>query len=172
MGLANGYDPSYHKIAKIVRQEAPDMAREIVAEELAPVVREAITEDTIRALKQLVGLTPTIVEKLAEDIESDDPTIRQKAYTLAAKYTFGHPAIVRPPEETDGQTLNVNFQLPRPGDDVVEADAAVELEASEILQCDKCGEDKPLIQFVAGSHRCIACFEEQQKLAQELADGD
>lgn len=141
-------------------------------EELAPIVRESITDDTLDAIRKMVALTPTVVAKIQEDLESDDPNIRQKAYTLVAKYTIGHPAIVRPPEEEDAKTLVVNFGLPRPGDAVEHVESEVPAEATEVKQCDRCGEDKPVTDFVVGSQRCQTCFDEQQAQAKAMLNAD
>jgi hypothetical protein len=156
------------ELALAVRTEVKDVGHEVLREELRPIVRESITEETIRAIGQLVRLTPTVVEKLAEDIESEDSTIRQKAYSLVAKYTLGHPAIVQAEDQDKNQQLVVNFELPRPGADIEAAEPATEIEFDEIRQCDKCGEDKPLSAFVANSYRCQDCFNAQQHLASEM----
>lgn len=138
-------------------------------EEYRPIVREAMTEDALRAIQRMVGLTPLAVECIEDDLTCGDPTIRQRAYTLLMKYTVGHQAIVRPEEEVSGQ-LVVHFNLPRPGDDVESQGAAVELVAEELRCCDMCGKDKAITQFVAGSDRCTTCYDEQREFAQKLLD--
>lgn len=154
-----------------------DVVDRVVQEELRPVVREAITEDTLRAIQDLIALTPEVVTAISEDLRSDDATIRQKAYSLIARYTIGHPAIVRPPEDDGDKQLVVNFNIPRPGpvpqneEPVIEAEQpAVELEDADSRQCDMCGDDKPLTEFVAGSYRCVECYGKQQDRAAHLFD--
>lgn len=171
--------PEHQKELEVrVRDEVNDAIGDAVSEELKPVVREAITEDVLRAVQELVGLTPTVVAAIREDLASDDATIRQRAYSLVAKYTIGHPAIVRPEDDGGGQQLVVNLGLPRPEPEVrttriepevldVPEDAAIETK-----ECDKCRADKPVEQFVAGSDRCRECFDQQQAEARKMISGD
>jgi hypothetical protein len=53
-------------------QTVRDVAHKLLEDELRPVVREAITEDALKAIRSMVGLTPRVIELLAEDMESDD----------------------------------------------------------------------------------------------------
>jgi hypothetical protein len=153
------------------RREVVDTAHRLLEQELRPVVREAITEDALRAIQKMVGLTPRIVELLEQDLESEDSTVRQRAYSLVAKYTLGHQAIVTPDSANAGQQLVVNFALPRPGDGPVsetqELEAPVDGTAEETQPCDSCAVDKPLSQFVAGSQRCAECYARLQAEVQE-----
>ena len=165
-------DPEQRSLALAAHDKQPEVVKEVMREELRPVVREAITEDTLRALHELVALTPRAVQCIAEDLHGDDLTIRQRAYTLLTKYTIGHQAIVRPAEETAGQKLEVHFALPRPGHDVgglgdTEA-PAVELEVTELRTCDMCEVSKPITDFIAGSQRCAECYEQQREYARQL----
>jgi len=174
--------PEHQKEIEVrVRDEVNDAIGEAVQTELKPVVREAITEDVLRAVQDLVGLTPAVVAAITEDLASEDSTIRQRAYSLVAKYTIGHPAIVRAEDQHAGQQLVVIQGLPRPEErapltaegsppmepakDVIEL---AEGAAIETKICDKCGNDKPLEEFVAASDRCTTCFQEQQRRAQEM----
>lgn len=148
-----------------VEGATPDVAHDVIQEELRPVVRESITADTLQAIAQMVALTPTAVAALQEDLTSDDSVIRQRAYTLLMKYTVGHRALVQPPETDKSQPLQVNFNLPRPDspdDPVVVADA------QEMKTCDTCGTEQPVSAFVAGSERCQECFGKQQQLLEQL----
>jgi hypothetical protein len=152
------------EIAHIVRGEAPEIAHRVVQEELRPIVREALTEDVLRSLQRMVGLTPLMVDAIEEDLASEDATIRQRAYSLVMKYTVGHPAVVRPEESNAGQQLVVNFQLPRPGEAAVPGsirDEPVDAESTELVPCDACGEDKLASEFVSGSTRCQECFDKR-----------
>jgi hypothetical protein len=107
-----------------------------------------------------------MMDAIEEDLQSEDATIRQRAYSLCMKYTVGHPAVVRPEDANAGQQLVVNFQLPRPGVDERgdprdgQADIA-DGEASEVVSCDACGTDKPLNEMVSGSTRCQECFDKR-----------
>lgn len=151
-------------IAQIVRNEAPDLVTKVMKEQLTPIVREALTEDTLRAINDMVGLTPRAVAAMSEDLDSEDPTIRQRAYTLLIKYTVGHPAIVKPQEQDPNQVLEVHFNLPRP-DATVTFDTDAEDAIPELMTCDVCGESKPREAMAAvtsepdGTGRCMACHE-------------
>jgi len=162
------HDEEHRRLAHAAHDREPEALRAVVREEMRPVVREAITEDTYRALRDLVALTPRAVECIAEDLYGDDAMIRQRAYTLLAKYTIGHQAIVRPEETEHGGQMIVNFNLPRPGDVAEGVDAAVALESVELRTCDMCGTDKPITEFVANSQRCVECYEKQRDLARQL----
>lgn len=143
------------EIAAMVRRESPDIARDVLSKELAPIVRQALTEDVLRSIDSLVGLTPRAVQALNEDLDSDDLTIRQRAYTLLIKYTIGHPALIKQEDTNDNSQLVVNFNLPRP-------DAVPELEEDAVVElktCDMCSEEKPTSEFESGSDRCTNCFE-------------
>lgn len=145
------------EVAAIVRRESYDAVMRVTQAEVTPIVREALTEDVLRAVQQMIGLTPRAVELLGEDLESEDATIRQRAYTLLIKYTAGHPALLQPKDAEHGAQLVVQFGLPRPdaADFVPEPTDIVEL-----VTCDMCHEDKPATEFESGSLRCKPCFEE------------
>lgn len=147
------------EIAAMVRRETPDYVKNVIQHELQPIVRDALTEDTLRAIKSLIGLTPRIVELIAQDLESDDDVVRQKAYTLVAKYTVGHPAMVQPDQTGLQGQMVINFGLPRPDAEAIAQVDAPDAEAVELKTCDMCREDKPEPEFVAGSDRCQACFD-------------
>ena len=149
------------QIREAVRGETHSLVDKVLKEELRPVVREAITEETIRAINSLVHLAPRAVELIAQDMEDDDPLVRQKAYTLMMKYTVGHPALVAHEDAAAGSQINVNFELPRPT-----AIAAADAEATEAevvepedRTCDLCETTKPVTEFVANSSRCTECFD-------------
>lgn len=158
------------EIAAMVRRESPDVIKDVMKAQLAPVVREALTEDVLRAVQQMLGLTPRAVELLQLDLESEDATVRQRAYTLVTKYTIGHPALLKA-DDTDGtKQLVVHFNLPRPGtEDPVQDGTADPVQDGEPLQvCDICNAEKPADEFVAGSSRCATCFEERRDAVLEM----
>ena len=117
---------------------------------------DAITEDTLRAIQKMLGLTERAVDLLQIDLEDEDPTIRQKAYALVMRYTVGHPALVQPADSAAGGQMVVNFNLPRPDDP---SPGTGDAEALELRTCDMCDEEKPTTDFVAGSSRCQECYE-------------
>lgn len=149
-------DSGINEITRIVRRESPDVAKDVIRKELGPIVRQALTEDVLRAIEKLVGLTGKAVAALEEDLGSEDATIRQRAYTLLIKYTAGHPALVKADDTTDSSQLVVNFNLPRPDVDQV---SVLDTDATELKTCDQCNEEKPVDEFESGSDRCVPCFE-------------
>lgn len=150
--LAN--QPGVALIASLTRKETPDVVKNVISQELAPIVRQALTEDVLRSIERLVGLTPAAVAALTEDLEGEDKVLRQRAYTLLFRYTAGHPALVKPEDAADSSQLVVHFNLPRP--DVLPQDTAAE--ADELKTCDMCAKEKPTAEFELGSDRCTECF--------------
>lgn len=158
-------------LAEAVRDVRDEVVSDLVQREIQPVVREAITEDVMRSIADLVALTPDVVSAIAEDLHSDDATIRQRAYTLVAKWTIGHPAIINRDDDPAQKQLIVNFELPRP-----EAPEPVPVEAevspAGARPCDVCGEDKTEDAFVDGSDRCRDCWAKQRQLVEERFGAD
>lgn len=146
-------------LSDVVRGETKDTAREVLKEEMRPVVREAITSDVLRAVDDLVALTPRMVDLIREDMESEDPSIRQKAYTLLAKYTLGNPSVAPASAEAQPAPLSVVFQLPRPGDDSAGTHEAQPAEAVEMKDCQECGKPAPADEFPDNAERCQACHD-------------
>lgn len=160
-----------------------DALRDVAREELRPVVRQAITEDVLRAAERLVNLTPLMVDAIEQDLRSTDKNLRQKAYTLLARHTLGNHSIAPPADEPGKAPLQVVFALPRPGGpadesipltaelpesveppdvEVVEepAEVAEPDDGSTLQDCHECGVAKPMDQFVAGSDRCQKCHDD------------
>lgn len=154
------------ELVDVVRRSQTDVVKKVVEEQLAPIVRDALTEDTLQAIKKLLGLTSTAVGALAEDLVSDDPVIRQRAYSLAIKYTIGHPALVKADDSAGQGQMVVNFALPRPD----QTPQAIEAAADELRTCDLCNTEKPLAEFVGDSDRCQACADEwKQRITDQFA---
>jgi len=164
------------ELSERIRGEQDDVLHKVIEEEVRPVVRESITEDTLKAIGNLVGLTPRAVAAIEDDLASDDATIRQRAYTLIMKYTVGHQAIVRPPDEDRSQPIVVNFDLPRPAyveGDVDNSEPEHVDEAIVVKTCDVCGREAPSDEFAANSTRCLDCYAKQRARAEAfLKDHD
>lgn len=152
-------------MAAVTREEMKDAAHEVMKEELVPVVREAMTAEVLRSIDALVKLTPRAIERLEEDMSSEDEVIRQRAYTLLLKYTMGNPSVAPPPAEVAPAAMNVVFNIPRPGD-APEPPPALPAEADELRACSVCLESKVPADFVGDSDCCQDCFDARQaKLA-------
>lgn len=165
-------------MTEVVHSEVKTVGREVLADELRPIVREALKEDALRAVAGLLELTPLAVEAIHADLLSDDPVIRQRAYSLLVKYTMGHPALVNAGETDTEKQLVVNFNLPRPGVPVDEVgrtpndEGARDGEAEELRTCDTCGVEKVFpAEFVDGSSRCITCHESLRTAVLERIGG-
>lgn len=160
------------ELTELVRGEKDDISKRIVEEELRPVVREAITEEVLRGIQDLVGLTPEAVLAIGEDLRSEDSTIRQRAYGLILKYTLGNAAVA-PTDDNTGKELVVNIGIPRP--DVPEnpgipqpAESTPDAEqVTELKTCDMCARELEVSYFVDGSERCQDCWAEQRRRVAE-----
>lgn len=160
-------NPVLAEMRLATNQHYVDVAKEVLREQLQPIVRQTLTEDVLRAINDLVGLTPAAVAALHEDLESEDKVLRQRAYSLLMKYTVGHQALVKQEDTEDKSQLVVNFNLPRP-----DSTAPLPEEAAPpaIVVCDICKEPKPDTEMVAGSDRCQTCFDEwKAKIVAEFA---
>lgn len=130
------------------------LAIEVFKQELTPHVREAITEDTIKAIRSLVTLTPTLVESLGNDLLSSDPIARGRAQQLVARYTLG---FLDPEKEASSRPLVIQLgNMPTPGEPIPEG----EYDPNTVQQCDRCGESKTLDHFEPGAMRCNECQKE------------
>lgn len=144
------------------RRAARKAAHDATVEVLKPVIREALTEEALRGIRELLGLTPAAVSALRDDLEGDDPVLRQRAAGIVVKYTMGNSALVQA-DDTDGsKQIVVNFALPRPevlGGD--RADASLgDGECEELRTCKACGSEKVGSEFAENSARCLTCHEE------------
>lgn len=148
-------------VRELVRAGGKDAVQEVLKQELQPLVREAITEDTLEAISKLVGLTSTAVDVLMRDMEGEDAALAQRAAQTVLKYTVGHPAIVRPAEEQPPEKIEVHFNLPRPDGEAIQV-PNVDEEGDEITDfvCDLCHQPRKASERVAGSDRCETCFRE------------
>jgi hypothetical protein len=149
-------------VRELVAAGGQDAVQAVLKQELAPLVREAIDEDVLQAISRMVKLTTKAVAVLADDLDGEDKVMRQRAAALVVKYTVGHPALVKPIDETPPQ-LEVHFNLPRPDGTDAAPQYDEEGEVVEDKVCDSCGESKPVGAFVAGSDRCEDCFREARE---------
>lgn len=142
------------------RRAARKAAHDATVEVLKPVIREALTEEALRGIRELLGLTPAAVSALKGDLEGDDPVLRQRAAGIVVKYTMGNSALVRPEDTDDSRQIVVNFALPRPSQDPQAiGDMVVEGEGDELRTCKACGAEKLASEFAEQSSRCLECHE-------------
>lgn len=161
--LAEAHDA---EITPVTRRRAIRAAHEATVQELRPIIREALTEEALGGIKDLLGLMPAAVATLIGDLASDDAVLRQRAAALVVKYTMGNPALVQHEDTAGGGQIVVNFALPRPGEPVDQVgstpndEGAWDGEGDELRSCSSCGTDKPVSEFVEESDRCKVCHEE------------
>lgn len=151
----------------IVKREVEREVRAIIK----PVVREALTEDVMVALEDLIKLTPEAVATLSAHMDDSDPesydaVLAQKAATTVLRYTVGHQALVTPQEATAPQ-LVVNFGLPRPGAEQPYDATTKPIEVEEEFECDVCHEVLLTTERVAGADRCSECHETRKRAVLE-----
>ncbi len=169
--IASAYTPEQAQIAETVKAST-DIVRDVVREEVTPIVREALTDDVLAGIQKLVRLTPKMIAAIEVDLTHPDDTVRQRAYTLLAKYTLGNPSVAPAPQQAQTAPMQVFFEMPRPGDESSTGDETLESTAVEIKECVECKQEKDETQFVGNSDRCQDCHERLQALVREkFGDG-
>lgn len=137
--------------------------RQVISEELRPIVREAIDEEVIKAIGALVRLSPGAIAALEDDLDSDDPLIRQRAYSLVLKFALDNAHIT--PPRADKPHLQVDVNLPRP--DTTPAppldDASRALEPAPGRICVGCREPRAASDFQADAPMCSRCLEQRRE---------
>lgn len=147
------------------------MTREVLAEEIRPVVREAITAEVLDAVHDLIGHLPKAITVAAQLLDHPDERIRYDAANLIMRHTAGNKSVV-PDVNADAQRdLTVHFNLPRP-DGPRQGDADEGTGVIETKQCDSCGEHKPIgpEHFMGQSDRCVECFKRMQGIGQGIVE--
>jgi hypothetical protein len=162
--------------AQLDRTDAPRLAQDILRDELTPIVREAITEEVLEGIQNLIGHIPDAINAAAADLEAEDDVTRQKAYTLILKHGLG-PNLVPSINDDRQQELNVYFGIPRPPVAAQPPASALpvrdpEAPPIEARQCDTCREFKAPEDFVGSSDRCHECFEGIRKTATDALGED
>jgi predicted nucleic acid-binding Zn-ribbon protein len=156
-------------IRAVAEEGAIGMAREIMAAEIAPVVREALTSEVLAAIGELVAMSPMMVAAMKEELTgtpvwSDgqmlmgkdgnpllavDPDRRLKVLALWAKYTMGSPALAPQAPQEAAPPIAINFgAVPRP-------DYGANSTATR--ECAICEEPRTDEDFIDGSDRCRDC---------------
>lgn len=152
------------ELEQLANDEVTDIARDIVRDELTPVMRDALTDEVMYSIRDMVMLGPKMVAAVSRDMESMDSVVRQKAYTLWAKYTLGNPVLA--PAEATQKPMTVVFNgMPRP-----ETEAAPIVEEPidtnvDMRTCVVCSRNKLAEEFVQHSERCIDCHRVLQERA-------
>lgn len=178
-------------VLEAARNEAlddlPAVAREVLAEELRPAVREALTGAVLQSIGDMVGLMPLVQDALRDDLTALTPLFndegmqltdpdgnpiflpdydrRAKAVALVVKYTVGQPGLAPQAETPEQAPITIVFppgmEPPKQLGAVDDATEALVLEEGQKL-CDICATAKPDDEFVAGSTRCHACHDGQR----------
>jgi hypothetical protein len=148
--------------------------QDTVQQAIVPIVREALTDDVLKGIRDLLNLTPKAIKAIEQDLESENDFIRQGAYRLLARYTLGHPSLVPEVSNDKNVVVMVNGiarpQGPaQPGEELA-APAETAVAVVETRQCDSCDEHKPVTEFVGTSHRCQVCFTRMRDHAHSIGE--
>lgn len=165
--------------------DLPAIARGVLAEELRPAVREALSGNVLTAIGDMMGLLPLVQESLKQDLLSWRPLVnpetgahernpdgelewevdegrRKHAQALVLKYTVGQPGLAPQPDAPEAAGVTVVFS--GMGEPAITSSAVdlgeerlAELESGESRQCDICELVKPKAEFVGASSRCEGC---------------
>jgi hypothetical protein len=161
ISAANQLPEHMQAVRNAADDQAQDVGRELLKEEMRPVVREAITDDVMEAVSSLVKLTPTAVQRLALDLESSDDNVRQRAYTLVLKYSMGNPSVAPAPKPPEQPQTQIIVSIPRP-DAPLPAEDSTAVEERECAECSQMKTD-----FVGDSDRCTECHEKYMAQVRE-----
>lgn len=146
----------------------PEVAREVLAEELRAAIRDTLTDDVLDGIAQVVEALPDAIAVAVKNLGSQDEQISQRAAEVLMRYSAGNKNIV--PDVNAGKTgdLNVHFDLPRPVSRE-ELEKGPDEDAVEVRVCDSCSTAKPLAEFEGDSDRCVVCFERMRASVQDHA---
>jgi hypothetical protein len=162
--------------SKLVTDDAERAAREALRKHIEPVVKEAITDELVQRIHDMIGGVPDAIDAVLEDISpqpDDEGNLtdaqldrRQRAYTQLLKLTAGNSNLVPDINADKQRDLTVIFggAMARTGGDS-DTDAPGVIESKE---CDACHTAKPLSEFVGSSDRCKVCFKEMQDAARGI----
>lgn len=169
--------------------DLPAVAREVLADELRPHMREHLSGAVLEGIAGMVGLMPLFQAALADDLDARAPMLedgkivrdsdgsivwvvdherRGKAQALWAKYTLGQPGLAPQPEAPEAAPITIVFpSMPGPSEPIVDVEIdeikAAELESGDKRLCDICTEVKPTSEFVGTSNRCADCHQKQRE---------
>lgn len=185
-----GTQAAMQRAADEALENLPAVAREVLADELRPVVREHLSGRVLQSIGDMVDLLPLAQDALREDLtavrlvmdgdgnpiaDGDSPDgwmyapdgdRRQKAVALVLKYTVGQPGLAPQPEAPAQAPMVVHFNgMPAPSGFVDATAEVIELGMNERL-CDTCHEPKDVTEFVGGSNRCETCHEANRERVQ------
>lgn len=161
--LKGDYTPEQRQVADMVNA-SKDVVRDVLRDEVTPIVREALTDDVLVGIRDLVRLAPKMIAAIEQDLTNSDDNVRQKAYSLLAKYTLGNPSIAPAPTTPATAPMEIFFAMPRPGDTTA---PTTEATATELKTCVECQTEKDEALFVGNSDRCQDCHDSLQATVTE-----
>lgn len=158
----------------------PDVAQQVLADEMRPIIREALTDEVLSSIDDMMGLmalsnkalsdalraatfefnedgTP-MVDQNGDRVVVADHDTRLKAAAMVHRVTLLQPGLAPQPEQPDAAPIVVNFGSMPAISQAVEGSAheVIELDEGERL-CDMCALPKPADEFVGSSSRCLEC---------------
>lgn len=166
--------------AKLALDRLPEIAREVLAEELRPAVREHLTGQVLTSIADMLNLIPLAQQALREDLEAWDPIYddkgevlldedgqphrkvnrdaRARATSLVMKYTVGQPGLAPQPDTPDAAPIVINFASMPGLPSHIDGDAHEDIELLPGQRvCDICSLAKDPDEFSGMSSRCLAC---------------
>lgn len=143
-----------------------DPIRDTVREEIRATISQHVKDNVLGMTEMLSDLLPHVLAGLAQDIQSEDVFIRQKAQALILKYVM--PLQKEEAVSDDSKVLNVIHRVAVPDTilgEAVEAELAalppgVEAFEKDWPVCYECGERKnPATGYKVNEHKweCLAC---------------
>lgn len=94
----------------VLEDEIRDTMREVIKEEITPVIRQKAQG----AVLVMLDMLPKAMARLAEDLDSKDAVARRNAVAIAMKYTM--PTVQENTKIETDRTYSVYHWIPAPGD--------------------------------------------------------
>jgi hypothetical protein len=175
---------------QVAEHEVTQAVQTEVAEQVAPIVREALTEDILVQIQRFVHLIPAALDAVEKNLADEDADVRQKAATTLLRYTMGNPSVAPPSLEQTPAPLQIVFPIPRAnsigpargggiqpllsatpasampaaGMPVLDVDPAQDdIDTCTKRTCMECSLDKCEDEFVGSSFRCKDCDRQLQE---------
>jgi hypothetical protein len=134
------------------------MIREVLAEEVREQIGQHIRDNLLGAVEDMVGLGPTVVAALKEDLDTKDWAVRSRAYQYWLRYILPMVKDAERKDEKDDRTVVIVQNIPAP-DVTVEyvEDAEYEPFEADWPTCTQCDERKHPDMIDEEDGMCSAC---------------
>jgi hypothetical protein len=106
-------DTDLVKVSKaLVFGKLYDPVRDILREEVRATISQHVKDNVLGMTEVLTDLLPLVYSSLAQDVQSEDSFVRQKAISLVMKYAM--PLAKEEPKVDDSRVINVVHHVPIP----------------------------------------------------------